>query len=658
MDWPMYRADASRSGATDATITADLKPSWATELGGRLTQPVVGDGRLFVADSSEHLIHALDVESGSQLWSHVAGGRIDSPPTIAGDRVLFGSADGYVTCLQAEDGRLAWRFRLAPIDRRTVSFDQIESVWPVHGSVLVADGVATAVAGRSMYLDGGLRICRFDVATGRLLSEEIMDDRDPESDGSLQNHIKGLNMPVALTDILSSDGERLYMRSQVMDLEGKRLKLGPANTGFHHLFTPYGFTDDSWFHRIYWVYGDGFQGGVGGYGNGTKFPAGRILVNNDNTVFGFGRKPEFYRWTSVLDYQLFAAARPGGESGAPRAIYFSNTESLDPTGKPITVAAWIKTDKPDGTILVRGANLNGYALTLARGKPQMLLRTKDTTHVAKSKKAIGDDWTHVAGVLHGDGRMEVFVNGQVTGLAEGVPMLSANPSIAMKVGYDDTNQLLPKPLVPFSGSLDEVVLYHRALLPKEIQALAKPTTKVTGELRSEQVLHLTFDDGKMRDASPAGNHGRLENTQAVITDGPVGAALVLEQPKELIASKRGRSGSKVAYRWTRDVPMLVRAMALAGDKLLIAGPADVLDELGAFQSFGDASTQKLLAEQDAVFRGERGAILQLVDPESGETLAECELNSPPVFDGLVVAAGHVFISVMDGRVVALDGRAK
>ena len=35
------------------------------------------------------------------------------------------------------------------------------------GTVLVAGGVATAVAGRSMYLDGGVRLCRLDVESGR-----------------------------------------------------------------------------------------------------------------------------------------------------------------------------------------------------------------------------------------------------------------------------------------------------------------------------------------------------------------------------------------------------------------------------------------------------------------------------------------------------------
>ena len=70
-------------------------------------------------------------------------------PTIHEGMVLFGSADGRVTCLRLSDGALAWRFLAAPVDLRTIAFDRLESPWPVHGSVLLLDGVAYCSAGRS-----------------------------------------------------------------------------------------------------------------------------------------------------------------------------------------------------------------------------------------------------------------------------------------------------------------------------------------------------------------------------------------------------------------------------------------------------------------------------------------------------------------------------
>ena len=56
----------------------------------------------------------------------------------------------------ATDGALLWRFLAAQRDRRILAYEQIESCWPVHGSVLVHDGVAHFVAGRSVFVDGGM----------------------------------------------------------------------------------------------------------------------------------------------------------------------------------------------------------------------------------------------------------------------------------------------------------------------------------------------------------------------------------------------------------------------------------------------------------------------------------------------------------------------
>jgi len=174
-DWPTYRNDSARSGFTTTSVSADLETKWKAELGGRLSSVVVADGKLFVASVDTHTVHALAADSGEAAWSFTAGGRVDSPPTIWKGRVLFGCADGFVYCLRASDGELAWRFRAGPEDRRMTSFEQVESVWPVSGSVLVQAGVVYCVAGRSMFLDGGLRYLRIDAESGKLISEVFFD---------------------------------------------------------------------------------------------------------------------------------------------------------------------------------------------------------------------------------------------------------------------------------------------------------------------------------------------------------------------------------------------------------------------------------------------------------------------------------------------------
>ncbi|MFV1963985.1 MAG: PQQ-binding-like beta-propeller repeat protein [Pirellulaceae bacterium] len=321
-DWPTLRADAVRSGSVAAQVPTRLSVAWRAEIGGRLSSPVVAGGRLFVANIDAHQVRALDAKSGKPLWQFTAGARVDSPPTIWKGRVLFGSADGYVYCLRADDGQWIWRYRAAPANLRMGAFGQVESVWPVHGSVLVQqnkDGQAElwCVAGRSMFLDGGLRLLRLDPATGTKLGEQVLDDRIPGTEDNLQVALSGLNMPVALPDVLVSDGKYVYMRSQQFDLEGNRIDIEVPNrrereqTGeTAHLFSPTGLLDDVWWHRSYWVYGRVWKSGAGGYYRAGRFAvSGRPMVFDEETVYSFGRKPEYYRWTTPMEYMLYAAAK-------------------------------------------------------------------------------------------------------------------------------------------------------------------------------------------------------------------------------------------------------------------------------------------------------------------------------------------------------------
>lgn len=314
-DWPTYRHDAERTGFTKATVPIKLKRTWETDIDGRLSSVVVAEGKVFVASVDAHTVHSLDAKNGKTVWSYTVGGRVDSPPTIYQGRVLFGSADGWVYCLRASDGELAWRFRAAPADMRLMSFEQLESAWPVHGSVLVQDDIAYCVAGRSMFLDGGLRLLRLDPKTGRKISENVLDERDPQTGENLQVHVKGLNMPPALADILSSDGKYLYMRTQRFDLNGKRQYIAPIDVydqlgEGRHLLCSTGMLDGSWFHRSYWIFGRAIASGAGGWPRaGRVTPAGRLLVVDDSNVYGYGRKLEYYKWTTPMEYHLFAADR-------------------------------------------------------------------------------------------------------------------------------------------------------------------------------------------------------------------------------------------------------------------------------------------------------------------------------------------------------------
>ncbi len=303
-DWPTYRHDSARSGHTLTEVPVELKCAWQARIGGRLSAPVIADDRLLVASVETHTVYAFDASGGKQLWQYTAGGRIDSPPTIARGLAVFGSADGWVHCLRATDGQLVWRYRLAPKERRVVAFGQLESTWPVHGSVLVRDDVVYCVAGRSSYLDGGIRLDRLDLKTGRKLTEQQLLSREPRT-GEQPEEPRMFEMPGALPDVLSSDGQFVYMRHLGFDPQDLAPRKAPA-----HLYSPAGFLDDTWWHRTYWLFGEHFYSGyIGWYFAGRETPAGRLLVMDDRLICGFGYRPEFYRTATEQRYHLFAMDR-------------------------------------------------------------------------------------------------------------------------------------------------------------------------------------------------------------------------------------------------------------------------------------------------------------------------------------------------------------
>ncbi len=323
-DWLTYRHDTRRSGRAGCDVPIDVTQLWKQDLGGKLSQPVVAGGRLLVAEEEAHTIHCLDAAAGTPLWHFTTGGRIDSPPTLHQGLVLCGSHDGYVYCLRATDGALVWRFHAAPAACRIAAFSQVESPWPVHGSVLVQNGVVYVTAGRSSFLDHGIWMYGLDPASGRVLHSLRLASPQPEVTVSAG---RPFDMEGARTDLLVSDGTDLYMffRRFAPDLSPRETpritKLGDREVG-EHLMANAGFLDTSWFDRSYWMYSRRWPGYYFAY-NAPK--AGRILVFDEEKTYGVhvfttrqGHSPRF--WPGNDGYELFADLNTNRPVLRPTAI--------------------------------------------------------------------------------------------------------------------------------------------------------------------------------------------------------------------------------------------------------------------------------------------------------------------------------------------------
>jgi len=188
-DWPMYRANIARTGATPVNVTQSapkerwrwspakpvvFEPSMVNRPSGGMsaqfeaTPPIAAAGKVWIGDAAG-VVRCIDGASGKQIWSFAVAVRLFAPPTLADGRLFFGSGDGWVFCLDATSGRELWRFRAAPLERRTIWFGQLISTWPVFTGVLVHEGVAYVAAGYQSI--NGVYVYALDAGSGKVVWE-------------------------------------------------------------------------------------------------------------------------------------------------------------------------------------------------------------------------------------------------------------------------------------------------------------------------------------------------------------------------------------------------------------------------------------------------------------------------------------------------------
>lgn len=433
-DWPTYRHDPARSGRNPVQVDPNLLLGWQTPLGGTLTSPVVAESRVYLADTDARRLHALDAASGKPLWSFAFDARVDSPPTVHQGLVLGGSRDGSVVALRAEDGALVWRFRAAPEQRLIVSREQLESPWPVPGSILVAGGIAYFAAGKSSYLDGGIRFYGLDARTGRVVAERTL--ATLAADGAQLFDEEGVDG--YLNDILASDGERLFMRHQVLDLGGE-----PQADPVTHLHSPDGYLSADTTSRLLWTYAPVYTSPHQGafYDQRVSrmlYPSGRILVEGEDSIYGFGQN--HYAEANHNpggQWALFAAPK---EPVVPLGLTAREKLALARAGKtsvpfrwwtPVPIQAWamVRTENllfvagPRGTGAVSPAALAGKA-------PALLLAVNpaDGSVVAEMALPAMPVWDGMAAA--GDSLYLALANGEALRLWPALPGRAGTPLTA------------------------------------------------------------------------------------------------------------------------------------------------------------------------------------------------------------------------------------
>ena len=122
-DWPMWRHDAGRTGASAEVLPASLHLQWTRKLPpitpafkslrlqfDRGYEPVAMGERLFVALPHNDSVVAYDTRTGVEQWRFYANGPVRVAPVAWKGKVYFGSDDGYLYCLDADKGNSALAF--------------------------------------------------------------------------------------------------------------------------------------------------------------------------------------------------------------------------------------------------------------------------------------------------------------------------------------------------------------------------------------------------------------------------------------------------------------------------------------------------------------------------------------------------------------------
>ncbi|MEM2130685.1 MAG: NosD domain-containing protein, partial [Candidatus Bathyarchaeia archaeon] len=107
-DWPMFRANAGRTGYAEADAPESNQVFWRFKTEGAVTSsPAVADGVVYFS-SEDGYLYAVSIASGRQVWRIHLGAEIGSP-TVASGKVLVTCKPSDVVAIDAKSGAQVWR---------------------------------------------------------------------------------------------------------------------------------------------------------------------------------------------------------------------------------------------------------------------------------------------------------------------------------------------------------------------------------------------------------------------------------------------------------------------------------------------------------------------------------------------------------------------
>ena len=157
-DWPMWRYDAERTASSPEQLPDELYLQWTRHYSPRemvwddplnhdlmqydkVFEPIVIGNTLYIGFNDQDKVVAINTNTGKEIWTYYANGPVRLPMAYYNNRIYFTSDDGHLYCLSARKGKLIWKFRGGPSERKILGNKRLISAWPARGGVVIEDGV-------------------------------------------------------------------------------------------------------------------------------------------------------------------------------------------------------------------------------------------------------------------------------------------------------------------------------------------------------------------------------------------------------------------------------------------------------------------------------------------------------------------------------------
>ena len=155
IDWPQWRYSAGRLPSSPSKLPSKLhlkwvrqfdlpQPAWPkgqTKLQFDLSyDPVVMGKQIFVPSMVDGSVTAYHTETGWEHWKFFTDAPVRFAPIAWNGKVYFVSDDGYLYCLNADDGILLWKFRGGSTDKKVLGNGRLVNENPARGGPVFYDG--------------------------------------------------------------------------------------------------------------------------------------------------------------------------------------------------------------------------------------------------------------------------------------------------------------------------------------------------------------------------------------------------------------------------------------------------------------------------------------------------------------------------------------